>query len=210
MKWIVQAAPQDASNFNWDALAAIGTTFAAVTALVIWIVDMRRRRRDRTSAAKLLAVRLISDVEQLSRVFASSLSEMNGGHRSPTAEDQMDFMQGYTKSLSLNYVAARSLVQAQMDAVDLERFERLADQVGIMPARVSDSLAELLRRSISLQNAAKRVGSDPTPARVEGGLVSYFCEMVQTHECTKQCLLMLYSVSGLLQTDVHETPAARH
>lgn len=119
------------SGFNWDALSAIGTTAAVFVALFVWLMDLRRRRLDRRAAARLLAVRLISDVEQLSRVLLSNLREFDGGNREATAMERINHMNAHATGMAKNGIAAQFTVQTQMDALDLGRFESLAAQVGI-------------------------------------------------------------------------------
>jgi len=65
MKWIVQAAPQNVSNFNWDMVSAIGTTAAALIALGIWWHGTYEAGKQRAADARLLASLLVPRLEEL-------------------------------------------------------------------------------------------------------------------------------------------------
>ncbi|GEM_PF-4116632 len=197
------------SCFNWDALSAIGTTAAVFVALFVWLMDLRRRRLDRRAAARLLAVRLISDVEQLSRVLLSNLREFDGGNREATAMERINHMNAHAAGMAKNGIAAQFTVQTQMDALDLGRFESLAAQVGIMEDTLSDSLTELLRRCINLQNVAKRIPYVGPEVGISGGLAEYYIETVHAQECAKRSVFQLYVSSGLLKTDSRGNPVDR-
>lgn len=139
---------EQAFVIDWNAVGAVATAFAAVTALMIWLSDGRRRRRERNAAARLLAQVMVAPV-------AAAQVEIAAVRYAIAPPDGTSWL---IQSALASKSGRDDLVSLAM-GVSLELPSQFLDKADLFPDEVSNKLAYALAVISRLKISAKLLSS---------------------------------------------------
>lgn len=199
MKWIVQAAPQDASTFNWDMVSAIGTSAAALIALGIWLHGKSEADKERAAEARLLASLLLPDLEEL-WVHLKVCEQAFWEHNSEGQRTQAILFTCAT--LAKNFALRKEMAAKELKGLNLLRFERLVESANTLERRESDILANCLRNTISLRYRATDLHDAPPEEDAYQPLQLYHQAIVETRDSAKAAVKAMMLAAGFNAEEV--------
>lgn len=195
MKWIVQAAPQDVGAFNWDALSAIGTTLAALVALVIWLLDRLARRRERIANARLLANLLLPTLVNIAGRLGPTEKEFwnadaNGPqvHNEQEKDSRFAELSHYPQELS-------ALIDWHIANLPVEKFDLSVEKIGIFDPETSDVICTMLYESHHFLGIARDLKETASPEARYSMLPRYFTGYLRAAKAVKAALDELIDIA---------------
>lgn len=174
---------EQASGIDWNAVGAIATAFAAATALLIWVLDSRRRRREQAATARLLAQVMVV------RVSATQLS-ISKLRQAVAPENESPWLM----------ITATEDQGARVDLADmtanvrLELPEQFLDRADVFSEILTNRLALALAQVSRLQEIAKLSAEIPDNAARETiaeHLTVFMTQLRDTEQAINEALAVL-------------------
>lgn len=182
MFWICTDA-----TVNWDAVSAIGTAGAALTALAVWRVDIRQRNAQKRADARLLANLMIPELTEACFHWRVAMKELV---LNVDTEERLSPEAAATRYglMADDPERTRAMFAAHQEGHYFGEISRLADRAAVFESRSIDTLAKMLSTSRAVRYSAAILADAGNRDQVMEALPSYAEEVVAASEAAASAL----------------------
>lgn len=184
-----------ANAFSWDALSAIGTTFAALVALWIWLWDRCTKKHERRAEARLLANLLLPQLVNITGRLGSTAEEFwNADAMGPLVTTEEERLRRFA-ALSHNPQELHALIAWHRANIPIDRLDLSIEKVGIFEPKTSDLICKMLYECRHFLGIASDLLEAPTAGVCYEFLPRYYAGYLRAGNSVKAALQRLIEVA---------------